>query len=212
MLLSNSLLLALFTTFTFAQDIKKNQYCFDTCYEAYGYTLFAGDNPELYYYSACQYPPKVLSIYAAATVYCTPSEIEAGIPKLQGYCKEYGPDLELLPISDFAANLTDAAIKKLPIVSYDEAVAAAEPYNHSVIISQSFFDIMYKTVDVWEYELWTHSTYGSVYPSAREKKLSSLLMSFQLRDVRLLGGASPHRHGHKCIRCLCRTTFRTVSS
>lgn len=160
MLLVTGLLIFLFGLHVSAEALKKNQVCFDTVYESYGYMIFAGDDAESYYYSACQYPPKVLSIYAAAKVYCTPDEINAGIEFLGHYCEEYGPDLELLPLDSFAANLSDAAIKKMPVVNYDEALAATEPYAKPVIISQSFFDAMDRTVRTWEFEMWAHHTYG----------------------------------------------------
>jgi hypothetical protein len=144
----------------FAQTRK--QECFDTAFEAIGYTVWAGDDPESYYNSTCTYPPKVLSVYAAATKYCKPEQLPAGIELLRSYCKDYGPDLELLPISDFAAELTEEAINSLPVVTYEEATNATDPYSEPILISEDFFDRMYDTVDDWIFEMWSHHTYGFV--------------------------------------------------
>jgi len=162
MILRLLLLLCVLYCPMYVKALKRNQVCFDTVVEAYGYITFEGDNPDVYYNSTCQYPPKVLSIYAAGEIYCTSSEITAGIELLAQYCEEYGPDIPLLPISDFQPNLTKNEIQKLPIVTLEEALAETTPYSSPILISSSFFDDMHKTVVTWDYEMWTHQTYGFV--------------------------------------------------
>ncbi|KAF2103935.1 FRE family ferric-chelate reductase [Rhizodiscina lignyota] len=160
MLLYGVLLLSGFYRISSVNALTKNQECFDTCFEAISYVPFAKDDPDNNYYSTCQYPPKVLSMYAAATKYCTSKEIDAGITLLSQYCDEYGDGIQLLPLKDFQQNLTSAYIQRLPVLDLDKAMATETPYSTPIMLSQSFFDIMYKTVTVGDYEPWTDTTYG----------------------------------------------------
>jgi len=175
--------------------LKKNQVCFDTVIEAYGYVIFEGDNPNVYYNSTCQYPPKVLCIYAAGEIYCTSSEIKAGIELLAQYCEEYGPDIQLLPISDFQSNLTEMDIQNLPVVTLDEVQAENIPYSSPVLISSSFFDDMHKTVVTWDYEMWTHQTYGFVENFLKRSQLNVYIV--YICYVWILGINSSHRHNQQ---------------
>lgn len=158
----STLFLAILYFVASTEAIEKTQICFDSVFESLAYVVFAGDDPDVYYASACQYPPKVLSIYASAKTYCTQDEIQSGIKLLREYCWEYGPDLKLLPYEDFTANLTDASLKRCPVVDYATALSAETPYTKPILISKDFFEAMHKTVVAWEFEMWTHHTYGFV--------------------------------------------------
>jgi len=195
MTLETLLILSVFHGFTYVNALRKDQVCFDTVFEAYSYVAFEGDDRDVYYYSLCQYPPKVLSIYAAGETYCTPSEVTAGAELLAAYCGEYGPDLQLLPISDFQANLTEENIQSIPVVTLEEAMAEATPYSTPVLISPSFFSAMHKTVVTWDYEIWTHRTYGLLKHS---KKVRLNTDAVQVRNVRFLGVSSSHWHRQQC--------------
>jgi hypothetical protein len=153
-------LLHLFFLFHSVQSQTPHQECGDAVFESIGYVIFAGDDPLSYYNSSCLYPPKVLSIYAGATKYCKPDEIIDAMRLLNSYCEEYGPGLELLPIDDFKANLTEAAINSLPTITYAEALNLTDPLDHAVLITPEFFGNMYRTVHTWDRQMKFHHDHG----------------------------------------------------
>ena len=104
---------------------------------AISYLTFNGTDPEDYYGNLCTNKIVVTSMWAAAKLYCTPKQIEAGVKQFGGYCTEYGgvtltPYLNVLPV------LTDDYIKSLPVAQYSD-IGAGTVWNTSVLISRSFY-------------------------------------------------------------------------
>jgi hypothetical protein len=131
--------------FTLAEELRRNEICFDAIYEVYGEIPFVGSGPDDYWPSVCQNHLKVNSIYAAATRYCSASEIEAGTKLLGKYCTEYG-EMELLPISDFKENLTQEYLQNMRVVEKDDVKEDGPNITETVMISDHFFSLSLRTV------------------------------------------------------------------
>jgi hypothetical protein len=127
-----------------ANALGKDQYCLDAVYEALSDLSFEGSSADAYWESTCQNPLKVGTIYASATRYCTEYEIIAGATLLNQYCTEYG-EVELLPYSDFKANLSEEYINSLRVIDYEE-IPATENVTAVVLISATYFDASFRTV------------------------------------------------------------------
>lgn len=112
-------------------------------YGVYQSIPFAGSDPEKFW-SFCQNPLTILSIYAGAHVFCKPEDIEPGTRLLAKYCHDYG-ELEVLPESDFAANLTQESINSLPVIKQDE-VSPTDNFTTAVLIDRAWYEISYHTV------------------------------------------------------------------
>ncbi|KAE8372399.1 ferric reductase like transmembrane component-domain-containing protein [Aspergillus bertholletiae] len=160
LLLTWLLLLVLHTSVAYSKVSPVNERCVTAVYTACGYIPFATP-PEAargFWGSRCQNPWTVTSIYAAADVYCNPSERTAGFTQLQSSCQQFG-NVDLIPRDTLAANLTEGAVDRMRIVDYGE-IPRSEPVDYPVLLSESFFHRTFRTIDTWEFEVWTHSTYG----------------------------------------------------
>lgn len=104
---------------------------------------FGGGDTSDYYVNACTGEFYVNSMWAAAKLYCTEKEIDAGSELFAGYCIEYGM-VELLPYSEVLPTLTDKYLASLPVVGYDD-IDATKIWNTSVLISESFYIDGYRT-------------------------------------------------------------------
>jgi hypothetical protein len=130
---------------TVADELRRDELCFDAVYEVYGQIPFVGSGPDDYWPSVCQNHLKVNSIYAAATRYCSAYEIKAGTELLGKYCIEYG-ETELLPISEFKENLTQAYLQNMRIVEKDDVRADGPNITETIMISDHFFSLSLRTV------------------------------------------------------------------
>ena len=143
-----------------AQDLQPEQQCADCAWEILGQVPFEGDPTDeadtAYYEAVCKNPLKLISIYATAKTYCTPAEVEAGFKALESNCMVYGEGIVLTPMSEFEANLTDEKIKSYPVVETSE-LNPEEPVASPLVVGRATFDSMYRTVDVWEFELRSHT-------------------------------------------------------
>jgi hypothetical protein len=124
--------------------LKKDQVCFDAVYEAYEELVFAGNAPDDYWIMTCTNPLKLVSMYASGITYCTEHEISSGTALLAQYCLEYG-DVGLIPISNFAENLTAEHIRTIKVVDYGE-IPATENITVPILLSQSYYALSYRTV------------------------------------------------------------------
>ncbi|KAE8342670.1 hypothetical protein BDV24DRAFT_150273 [Aspergillus arachidicola] len=160
MLLQAWLLLVLYASFTYSKVSPVNERCVTAVYTACGYIPFATppEVPRGYYGSRCQNPWTVASIYAAADVFCDPSERTAGFAQLQYSCQQFG-QVDLIPRDALAANLTEDAISRMRTVDYGE-ISRSEPVDYPVLLAPSFYHRTFRTIDTWEFEVWTHSAYG----------------------------------------------------
>lgn len=98
---------------------------------------FSSTDPADYYGNECANKDMVWSMWAAAKVYCTPQEIEAGEKLLAGDCQTYG-SVTLTPYAKVLPHLTDEYIKSLPIAQYSD-INGATIFNTSVLISRPYF-------------------------------------------------------------------------
>jgi hypothetical protein len=117
--------------------------CMDSVVAAVTDFTFAGADPD-YYTTLCTYNMSVYSMWTAAKLYCTPTEIEAGSAEYEGYCTEYG-NVGLVPYSEVESELTDAYIKTLQVVNFED-IDETQIWNHSILISKSLYEISKRTV------------------------------------------------------------------
>ncbi|KAJ5552043.1 hypothetical protein N7535_000010 [Penicillium sp. DV-2018c] len=135
----------------------ENERCVTVVSSAYNYISFTGF-PSKGIWSGCQNRLKVASIYAASDIYCNEQERSTGFSLLAKQCE--GADNEgLLSREAVAEYLTDDAIRKMRRVGYQE-LSPGEPSDAPVIISASYFENMYKTIEYWELETWSHHAFG----------------------------------------------------
>ncbi|KAJ5586642.1 hypothetical protein N7450_006429 [Penicillium hetheringtonii] len=160
MLLLRWLAIALTTQWAWGSDLPQEERCVTAVYSAYNYITFAGGPPKGLWDTRCQNPLKVASIYAASDVYCRDRERAAGLSQLAAFCEEFG-HLELLPRAAVAENLTDDVIRDMRKVDYLE-LDRSEPTDNPVLISSSYFNLMFNTIDAWQYETWSHHAFGYV--------------------------------------------------
>ncbi|KAK4868476.1 hypothetical protein LT330_007198 [Penicillium expansum] len=158
-MLSRWLVLAL------AQGVWANiedERCVTAVYTAYNYISFAGlpTTGKGRWESSCRNPLKVASIYAASEIYCNEREREIGLTQLADQCQEFG-HLELLPREAVAENLTEDAIRNMKTVDYQE-LPRGDPENTPVLLSASYFGLMFNTLDSWAFETWSHHAFGYV--------------------------------------------------
>ncbi len=111
--------------------------CLNGVQTAISYLTWNVTDPEDYYVNGCTNKLLVSSMWAAAKVYCTAEQIEAGSVLFGGYCTEYG-GVELIPYSDVLPVLTNDYIKSLPIARYSD-LQNLTVFNTPVLISRSFY-------------------------------------------------------------------------
>jgi hypothetical protein len=140
-----------FSYLSFADELRKDQYCFDAIYEVISDLNFIGSSPEDRWGSNCLNPLKVGSMYAAGSRYCTEHEIEAGTEYLAELCEERGK-IELLPIYLFHDNLTAEYLRRMRLIDQGE-VSAKTNLTTTVMISPAYFKIAYRTVVSYTYPM-----------------------------------------------------------
>ncbi|KAF5862206.1 hypothetical protein ETB97_011911 [Aspergillus alliaceus] len=158
MLLPGWLLLVLHASFTYSRPLSER--CVTAVYTAYDYVTFttpAEVAPGLWG-SRCQNTYKVTSIYAAADLYCEPYERSVGFAQFQSYCQQFA-QVDLIPREALAANLTEDSISRMRIVDFGE-VPRSDPADYPVLLSATFYRRVFRTIDTWEFEVWTHTVYG----------------------------------------------------
>ncbi|KAJ5772635.1 hypothetical protein N7520_003164 [Penicillium odoratum] len=134
--------------------------CVTAIYSAYNYVSFAGEPATGMWETRCQNPLKVTSIYAASEVYCRDAERAAGLAQMASECEEFG-HRQLLPREAVAENLTEDAIRNMRTVAYLE-MAGDEVSDLPIMLSASYFNRMYNTIDYWQFESWSHHAFGYI--------------------------------------------------
>ncbi|OQD97272.1 hypothetical protein PENVUL_c084G06606 [Penicillium vulpinum] len=159
----------------------EDERCVTAVYSAYDYVSFAGlpTKGRNFWESKCRNPLKVASIYAASEIYCNERERAIGLTQLANRCQESG-NLELLSREAVAENLTEDAIRNMKTVDYQE-LSRGEPADAPVLISASYFDLMFKTIESWEFETWSHHAFSYV-GYAYWGGILSLGMAYRLAD------------------------------
>ncbi|KAJ5378417.1 hypothetical protein N7509_011536 [Penicillium cosmopolitanum] len=154
------LVIALATQSAWGSGLPQEERCVTAVYSTYNYITFAGTPAGGLWDTRCQNPLKVASIYAASETYCRDSERAAGFAQLALFCEEFG-HVELLPRDAVAENLTEDAIRNMRTVDYLE-LSRGDPVEMPVLISASYFNVMFNTIDSWQYESWSHHAFGYI--------------------------------------------------
>jgi hypothetical protein len=117
--------------------------CLDGIVTAVTHFTFAGADPD-YYKTLCTYDLSVYSMWTAAKLYCKPAEIAAWSAEYQGYCERYR-NIRLVPYIEVEPELTDAYIKSLPVVKFED-IDMTKLWNSSILISKSLHEIGQRTI------------------------------------------------------------------
>ncbi|KAJ5779914.1 hypothetical protein N7457_005074 [Penicillium paradoxum] len=133
--------------------------CVTTVFSAYNYISFAG-LPMKGWEAGCRNPLKVASIYAASDIYCNEQERAIGLAQLAEQCEQFVSQ-ELLSREAVAEHLTADAIRNMRTIDYQE-LSGTEPVIMPVLLSASYFELMFKTITSWEFEVWSHHAFGYI--------------------------------------------------
>ncbi|PWY68399.1 FRE family ferric-chelate reductase [Aspergillus heteromorphus CBS 117.55] len=140
--------------------LPANERCVTAVYTALGYISFAGEPADGFWETRCQNPLKVTSIYASSDIYCRPEEQTAGFAQLAQLCREIG-NLDLIPREQLAENLTRDALQRLPVADFLE-IPTSQRMPTPVLLSPSYYNRTFQTIDTWQFEVWSHYIYGVV--------------------------------------------------
>ncbi|GFF31374.1 ferric/cupric reductase transmembrane component 2 [Aspergillus udagawae] len=141
-----------------SQIIRPNERCVTAVYTAYDYISFSGYPDKGLWAPRCRNRLRVLSIYAASAVYCSDAERETGFALLEDQCREYA-GVNLIPQEEFALNLTDDAISRMRVVEFRE-LPKKGPVDTPILISRLYYSRVFRTIDAWQFELWSHYAFG----------------------------------------------------
>ncbi|EFQ98298.1 ferric-chelate reductase [Nannizzia gypsea CBS 118893] len=141
-----------------SKELANKELCFSAIYRAYRPIIFAGTSGKEQWAMLCQNRLKVGSMYASAKVYCQPEEILPGAAVLGAIC-ERRISQPLLPMSDFAANLTNTNIATMRVIENGE-IPKKETVDSLILISEKFFRLSLKTVTVDTIESKNRHAYG----------------------------------------------------
>ncbi|KAF7125674.1 hypothetical protein CNMCM5793_001913 [Aspergillus hiratsukae] len=141
-----------------SQITPPNERCVTAVYTAYDYISFAGLPNKGLWEPRCRNRLRVLSIYAASTVHCSNAERLAGFAQLEAQCRDHA-GVRLIPREEFAANLTDGAINRMRVVEFRE-LPKKENVDIPILISELYYSRVFRTIDAWQFELWSHYTFG----------------------------------------------------
>ncbi|KAI2004749.1 hypothetical protein LOZ52_004990 [Ophidiomyces ophidiicola] len=139
-------------------SLSKDQLCLNSIYRGLRAVSFADVTSEDRWQATCQSRLRAASIYATAKLYCTPAEIKAGDKVLQEYCVTYG-NVEFLPMSAVAANLTDERIKTYKTVNQKD-IKLIKKSKEPVVMSKPYYDLAYRTIYESNRQSTLHHTYG----------------------------------------------------
>ncbi|RHZ43508.1 ferric reductase family protein [Aspergillus thermomutatus] len=141
-----------------SQIIPPNERCVTAVYTAYEYISFAGLPNKGLWASRCRNRLHVLSIYAASDVHCSDAERVTGFAQLEAQCRDYA-GVNLIPREEFAADLTNEAIGRMRVVEFRE-LSKKENVHTPILISKLYYRRVFRTIDAWQFELWSHYAFG----------------------------------------------------
>ncbi|KAJ9366216.1 hypothetical protein DTO282E5_9105 [Paecilomyces variotii] len=140
-----------------ADEATNQERCVESIFEAYSRLSFNGSHSQPWLVNSCKNALRTRSIYAAAKVYCSPSEIQAGIAHINEPCQG---DLARTPYSEIEPELTDEYIRGLRVVEYQEVSKAVE-LDSPVLISRAYFEAAFRTNAAWSLVARMHRVYGA---------------------------------------------------
>ncbi|GFF78671.1 putative plasma membrane ferric-chelate reductase [Aspergillus lentulus] len=158
MLFFNCLIILSHIQRALSQILPPNERCVTAVYTAYDYISFSGHPNKGLWAPRCQNRLRVLSIYASSALYCSYAERETGIALLEAQCREYA-GVNLIPREEFAANLTDEAISRMRTVEFRQ-LPSKENVAAPILISELYYSRVFRTIDAWQFELWSHYAFG----------------------------------------------------
>ncbi|KAF2095576.1 ferric-chelate reductase [Rhizodiscina lignyota] len=132
--------------------------CLQGAQTAVNYLIFNVTDPTDYYGNLCTNKLYTISMYAAAKLYCTPREIQAGFDYFNPLCQEDG-GVELVPYSKIEPLLTDGYIISLPVANYSDYINATV-FNTPVLISRSYWEMARDTYVRTLYFMYLWAMYG----------------------------------------------------
>lgn len=129
--------------FSMGDLLQPSAFCVDGCHEALDYVTFepqsGGPPATAYYDSKCSNPLVIKSLYYCISVYCSQSEIEAGLKYENGTCKKYAAAEYRLPAYDSVMGAADNgflnSIERVSLLNI-----STDAYDHPVIPSADFFE------------------------------------------------------------------------
>ncbi|KAF1815826.1 hypothetical protein P152DRAFT_430174 [Eremomyces bilateralis CBS 781.70] len=131
--------------------------CINAVQAAINTLAFIESQPLSDYDARCRGRLRLISFYASTTVYCEPDELKEGLEGVATECS--AQNTTLVPISEFEANLTEDAISHLRIVERFE-LDGGDNLTVPVLLSEEFFNLAYKTIVTWEYEIALRREYA----------------------------------------------------
>ncbi|OOQ82797.1 putative plasma membrane ferric-chelate reductase (Fre2) [Penicillium brasilianum] len=142
------------------ETLAKDELCVTAIFSAYNYISFQGDPAKGMWDARCRNPLKVTSIYASSERYCRDGERLTGLAQLAKLCQEVG-HRELLSRDSVAENLTREAVRDMRVVDYLE-LSRADYQKSPVLLSASYYNRMFDTIDSWQFETWSHHAFGYI--------------------------------------------------
>ena len=131
------------TNLSIARSIPREGRCVTAVCTALNYVSFSAVPNTGYWDTICHNPLKVTSIYAASETYCRGNDLAFGLCELEKACRDSGHNL--LPRKALGENLTHEALQRMRKVDYLE-VPRMEFLNEPVLVSQSYFDRVFRTI------------------------------------------------------------------
>jgi len=137
-------------------DLAENQYCVNSVLFASNSLSFSDTNGS-YWSNLCHNSPRLITILASAKVYCSPAHISPGFKPIKDDCWKHA-GLKMVDIEPIGKEITPEYISRLQVV--DEEMGGAEVLREPVLISEPFFDRVFRTIDTWYRTTKSHHAYG----------------------------------------------------
>ncbi|OAX80171.1 hypothetical protein ACJ72_05505 [Emergomyces africanus] len=152
------LLILLTSSFALASDIESTR-CILSITEALSRLSFTGSLSTPREIDTCTNKLRTYSIYAAATLYCSSTEIRDGLQVLDDDCEKDG--LQRISYDAVRPELTEGYLSRLRVIEYGEVSRGVE-LDEVVVVSQDWYQRVLRTNGAWAFEMWAHHTFGFV--------------------------------------------------
>ena len=147
-------------SFTAAQEYYPGQICLISSAEVLSSVAFEGDpeDSDSYYATYCGNPLRLISLYASAQSWCSPSEFEAGAQAFVDACEKDG--VPAMPPSAFSANLTRERIRSYNLTNTATFTKKTPPLKAPIRIARGTYDNMIHTLTDFQTELFYYWIYN----------------------------------------------------
>ncbi|KLJ05523.1 hypothetical protein EMPG_10998 [Blastomyces silverae] len=150
------LLILLAPGFSLASGIEPSR-CILSIAEAVSRLSFTGSLSTPRQIDTCTNKLRTYSIYAAATLYCSSTEIRDGLKVLDDDCGKDG--LFRIPYETVQPELTERYLRGLRVVEYGEVSRGVE-LDEVVVVSYDWYERVVRTNLAWAFEMWAHHAFG----------------------------------------------------